>query len=120
MCNALISLKALRPPSNAAEQLTPSHRLHGQLYNGYASAQAALYASRAITDTASGRVLVDITLSGADKKNEKAANTAQTVHHGAPLALANNPYLVRFTHFRGSRQHRTPLGDADAHAQGCR
>ncbi len=36
-----------------------------QLFNGYASAQAAMYASRAITDSASGRVLIDITLNGA-------------------------------------------------------
>jgi hypothetical protein len=35
-----------------------------QLYNGYATEAAAYYASQAITDEATGRVMVDITLSG--------------------------------------------------------
>ncbi len=49
----------------ASESALRSSNPPVQLYNGYASEQAALYASRAITDSASGRVLVDITLSGA-------------------------------------------------------
>jgi len=50
----------------------------GALYNGYASEAAAYYAGEAITDAATGRFLVDVTLSGRvslnDVKNSLSAN----------------------------------------------